>query len=86
MLYEKIIRELESHMPDERVPRTGGPHMAKNLSAVEDLDVLSSSPITFIVIKAPGTVEHFPNVGIKCSEHLYKFSFIILPLEMTKQN
>lgn len=59
MLYEKIIRELESHMPDERVPRTGGPHMAGNLSAVEDLDVLSSSPITFIVIKAPGAVVHF---------------------------
>lgn len=65
------------------IPRTDGPCMAGNLSALKDLDHLSL-PVIIIVISALGTIEYFPYVVMACSEHLYKFDFIILPLEIRK--
>ena len=71
--------------PDIHVPRRDGAHMAGNLSALEDLDSSSSLPITVIVINSLGAVEDFPLMVIACSEHLYKFGFIILLFEMKKR-
>lgn len=59
--------------------------MAGNLPALEDLDHSSSLPVIIIVINALGTIEYFPYVVMACSEHLYKFDFIILPLEVRKR-